>query len=139
MPFHNSRFQRYKYDQGKKGLVEFCRGDVMECAENDLKTIEKRLNELLEFSREELYKDPARFLRMEGLEISPESEIYLAELLRSYNCSQSRIPGSTLRNRFDDRILGNDLKFGLIKKSIGIELAICGKRPSMLESLDSHK
>jgi hypothetical protein len=105
----------------------------MKCAEDDSKTIEEKLNELLDSSREELYKDPIGVLRKEGLEISPESEKYLAELLKSYSSSQNRIPGSTLRNGFDDRISGSGLELGLIKRSSGLELGVPIKRSSGLE------
>jgi hypothetical protein len=105
----------------------------MKSAEDDSKMIEKKLNGLLDSSREELYRDPIGFLRKEGIEISPESEKYLAELIRSYSSSQDRIPGSTLRNGFDDRISGGGLELGLIKRSSGLELGIPAKRSSGLE------
>jgi len=116
-----------------KELIDLCRGGIMKCAEDSSNTIDRRLNGLLDSSREELYKDPIGVLRKEGIEISPESEKHLAELIRSYSSSQERIPGSTLRNGFDDRISGSGLELGLIKRSSELELGIPAKRSSGLE------
>ena len=106
----------------------------MKCVEDDLKTIEKKLNGLLDSSREELYKDPIGVLKKEGIEISSKSEKHLAELIRNYSSSQYRIPGSTLRNGFDDRIAGGGLELGFpIKRSSELELGAPVKRSSGLE------